>query len=158
MLHHQKLDWHHLNENLCKSLFLACRRQLLSGIWPPICEMERYEKLWSDWLGMKRLKTAWFDISMRLFLFSFFFMALSLSFQKDMWFWMFCSYTLTLTLLCKSHLLRHLKVTFKRVTHSRGFVCHLPCIDPCNCRSMYSWLSFTHFNTHKHHIGTLTYT
>lgn len=103
-----------------KSLFLACRFLELdhrSVRWKDMKNFDQIDWVWKDWLVMK---TAWFDSSMNSFFFPSFFMALSFSFQKDMWFWMFCSYTLTSTLLCKSHLLRHLKVTFKRVTHSRG--------------------------------------
>lgn len=76
-------------------------------------------KVWSDWLVMK---TAWFDSSRNsFFLPSFFFFFMSpFLFQKEMWFWMFYSYTLTSTHLYKSHLLTHPKVTFTRMTYSRG--------------------------------------
>lgn len=104
-------------------------------------------KVWSDWLVMK---TAWFDSSRNSLFLSSFFLGLFLSrLKKEMWFWMFYSCTLTLTHLYKSHLLTHPKVTFTRVTYSRGLFATYRVLTRVTVRACTAGWAL-HTNTYRH--------
>lgn len=156
MLHYQTLEWHNLNENLCKCICLKCRCQCFRGTWPGICELEGYESL----IRLTGYENCMIRYQQELFLFSLlFFMALSFLVSNG-YVILFYSYTLTLTHLYKSHLLTHRKVTLKRLTYSRGLFATyrvLTCVTVGACTA--GWALHTahciHLNTH---IGTVAYT
>lgn len=91
--------------------------------------------------------------------FPLFFMALSFLVSNG-YMILFYSYTLTLTHLYKSHFLTRRKVTFKRVTYSRGLFATyrvLTCVTVGACTAGWALHTahFIHLNTH---IGTVTCT
>lgn len=106
-------------------------------------------KVWSYWLLMK---TAWFDSSRNSFFFpSFLYGSFLSSFKR------ICDFECSIHILWHWHIyINHTCSHIEKIHSSRwliqGVVCHLLCIDLCNRRSMYSWLSFTHsaFHTLKH--------
>ncbi len=114
-------------------------------------------KVWSDWLVMK---TAWFDNSRSSLFLPSFFLGLFLSrLKREAWFWMFYSCTLTLRHLYKSHLLTHSKVTFTRVTYSRGLFATyrvLTRVTVRACTAGWALHTRTHRHTNIHIINTNT--